>query len=72
MYFRVENILKDCNYKLSYFKKILTRNKIKNHFILTIEDIKKIYENEKVTTQKGYELKIYLEEIITKHLNNLG
>lgn len=60
----VQTVVNSCEYELTYFLKVLTRNGIKNHHVLTSDDLLKLYYNEKVVSQKAYSLKIYLEDLL--------
>lgn len=61
----VQTVVNSCEYELTYFLKVLTRNGIKNHHVLTLDDLLKLYYNEKVVSQKAYSLKIYLENLLS-------
>lgn len=61
----VQTVVNSCEYELTYFLKVLTRNGITNHIELTLDDLLKLYYNEKVVSQKAYSLKIYLENLLS-------
>lgn len=61
----VQTVVNSCEYELTYFLKVLTRNGIKNHHVLSLDDLLKLYYNEKVVSQKAYSLKIYLENLLS-------
>lgn len=61
----VQTVVNSCEYELTYFLKVLTRNGIKNHHVLSLDDLLKLYYNEKVVSQKAHSLKIYLEDLLS-------
>lgn len=65
----VQTVVNSCDYELTYFLKVLTRNGITNHFELTLDDLLKLYYNEKVVSRKSLLLKLYLEELLSDFLN---
>lgn len=69
MFITVQTVVNSCDYKLTYFLKVLTRNGIKNHHVLTLDDLLKLYYNEKVVSQKSYTLKLYLENLLSDTLS---
>jgi orotate phosphoribosyltransferase len=64
MYISVQTVVDSCDYELTYFLKVLSRNGIKNHHCLTLDDLLKLYYNEKVISKKAFSLKLYLEELL--------
>lgn len=60
----VQTVVDSCDYELTYFLKILTRNGITNQIELTLDDLLKLYYNEKVISKKAFSLKLYLEELL--------
>lgn len=64
----VSEIVNSCDYKLSSFLKVLTRNGISNHFELVKEDLIKLYQNERVYNRHSLSLRNYLREVLKDDL----
>ena len=60
----VSFLVDSCNYKLSSFHKVLTRNGISNHIELTKDDLIKLYKNEVVKNHKSLTLRFVLEDLL--------
>ena len=59
----VNDILKNINYSLDYFHKILRWCRVDNRFLLIESDLVKLLEYP-ITTQKSYELRIYINRLL--------
>lgn len=62
----VKDLVAECNYALSTFEKILTKNGISNHFMLKREDLEKLYQNLEVKNNKSLSLRLVLDDILNK------
>lgn len=60
----VSDLLKSCNYKKSYFDKMLTKLGISNHFELSKQDLIILYNSLKVMNHKSFLLRTELEELL--------
>jgi hypothetical protein len=65
----VSFLVDSCNYKLSYFLKVLTRNGISNHIELNKDDLINLYLNEVVKNQKSFLLHLTLEDLLKDDLS---
>lgn len=72
MSYLVSNLVKSCEYKLSFFHKILSRCGLKNHFELTKDELLKLYACVKVNNHKSFTLRIVLEELLKDDLHSSG
>lgn len=64
----VKDLVARCDYSPSFFKKILTKNGINNHFILKLDDLEKLYRNLDVNNHKSFSFKLLLEDILNKSI----
>jgi len=60
----VTDLVNSCDYKLTYFLKLLTKHNITNHKLLTKEDLIKLRNEVKVVGTRSYSLRLAINKIL--------
>lgn len=61
---KIDTIAENTLYAKKTITKLLTKNNISNHFVVTKEDLIKLYKNTEYKNQKSWSLRNYIEELI--------
>ena len=63
----VSDLVEACDYRLSYFHKLLTVNRISNHVMLDRSDLLKLRDGVKVVGKHSHSLRIYIDEKLNEN-----